>query len=695
MPQPPARRSRRFLSENSPTPEAASEGDEEGGMPPRQPRLAWQETWSSRGSNRPAEDSLLAVERTPVEAFFPEEDSSLSEDSLLAEDSTSVEDILPAEDNSLAEDILPAEDSSPADAIAQAAGSSRVEESQDDVQWLDPSKAWKLCRDKAVEFIRAYVRGTEKDDEEQKMLFLSKICDLCTCVTERGVPMNLHGFCSKHKLVENIMALLEKEPMDSLRTAFRQKAMETVALLSNTIPTALCGKKESLLNMCCKSIFFLPPESDVPETGVLYAKTMKAMDTMLEGFVRNCANTSVSIELENMLKVMLDFAVSKDSAVRESAVRRIERLGDFIISYFVSEITDDYENYSDDEPTELYIPILGQLLGILFIFTSDKDSIRFTALETLSHIYKIIRKGRECILREDMLYYAVRHKKLEYAKLPFSTTSTPCEIAKGFGGHLFPDERLDIILTALEALQDSSIHDKQGACSVLDAALEDPFYWLKDVPKTMECIRRNLGSIHTALARQCLDSLLLQMTKKMSREEVKNLLQFSPPRDSTDLAMWEVILAMPQTLERVLNIMMQDLPLRNWCTEVTKDTCIRRLAMLAQNHISEEDFVNPVHLQSYLRHPRPMMRFLVLKGLCTVSESPEKAREIQVLLPDILEALQDTNTHVVLKALLVLKNVMAHVERRKASGPALQLAEKLLPPAFRERPGTHGPFRGS
>jgi len=74
-------------------------------MPPRQPRLAWQETWSSRGSNRPAEDSLLAVERTPVEAFLPEEDSS------------------------------------PADAIAQAAGSSQVEESQDDVQWLDPSES--------------------------------------------------------------------------------------------------------------------------------------------------------------------------------------------------------------------------------------------------------------------------------------------------------------------------------------------------------------------------------------------------------------------------------------------------------------------------------------------------------------------------------------------------------------------------
>lgn len=58
--------------------------------------------------------------------------------------------------------------------------------------------------------------------------------------------------------------------------------------------------------------------------------------------------------------------------------------------------------------------------------------------------------------------------------------------------------------------------------------------------------------------------------------------------------MWEVILAMPQTLERVLNIMMQDLPLRNWCTEVTKDTCIRRLAVSSQmKPCSQQGYVCP------------------------------------------------------------------------------------------------------
>ncbi|XP_071886050.1 maestro heat-like repeat-containing protein family member 7 [Anas platyrhynchos] len=133
---------------------------------------------------------------------------------------------------------------------------------------------------------------------------------------------------------------------------------------------------------------------------------------------------------------------------------------------------------------------------------------------------------------------------------------------------------------------------------------------------------------------------------------------------------------MPQTLKRVLGIMIRDLPLRNWYTADTEDTCIRRL-MLGRNHIFLEDFGNPVHLQSYLRYPSPEMRLMVLKGLCTVSESPKKARKIQVLLPDIVEALQDTN--MVLKALPVLRNVMAHVERWKDSGLALKLAEKLLP----------------
>ena len=91
MPQPPARRSHRFILVSSPTPETLSESDEEGDIPPRQPRLAWQETWSSEGSNWPAEDSLLAegsslaeVSELGLEDLLDEE-CSLSEDMDLSE----------------------------------------------------------------------------------------------------------------------------------------------------------------------------------------------------------------------------------------------------------------------------------------------------------------------------------------------------------------------------------------------------------------------------------------------------------------------------------------------------------------------------------------------------------------------------------------------------------------------------------
>ncbi|XP_066840782.1 maestro heat-like repeat-containing protein family member 7 isoform X2 [Anser cygnoides] len=585
-------------------------------MSPMQPRLAWQETWSSEGSSRPAEDSLLA------------EGSSLAEVCELGPD-----------------DLLD-EECSLSKEVAQP-------EPIDETVFLEnPLKAWDLYKDSVIEFIEAYVSGTEKNKEAQKMLFLSKICGLCRTVSEKGLTLDLHAFCRKNKLVENIMALLEKEPLDSLRTEFRQKAMETIAVLSNTVVTALDGKKESLRNACYRSVFFLPPESDAPET-----------------------------ERKLYTKVLLDFAGSKNSAVRERAVRRIERLSAFIVSYFVDESSDYNQKHKDshDDPRELCIPILGQLLGYLFIVSSGKDSISCAALGALFGFYEIISEGRECSLTKDMENYAERRKNLKDTTYPSYKISTPCEIAKAFGGYLFPSERLDIILTALEALPDSSIHDKKGACSLLDAALDDPDYWLTDVPMIMDCIRKNLDSIHTASVRRCLDSLLLQLTNLMSREDVQKLLKFSPPSDSTALGMWQVVLAMPQALEKVLNALLEDLPLRNWCTTVTEDTCIRRLAMLAQNHVSEEEFGNPVHLQSYLKHPSPEMRLTVLKGLSTVSESPEKARKIQVVLPDILEALQDTNADVVLKALLVLRNVMARVERREAGRTALQLAEKLLP----------------
>lgn len=40
---------------------------------------------------------------------------------------------------------------------------------------------------------------------------------------------------------------------------------------------------------------------------------------------------------------------------------------------------------------------------------------------------------------------------------------------------------MDVVLTALEGMVDSSIYDKEAACSVMAVAMEDHAFWISDV----------------------------------------------------------------------------------------------------------------------------------------------------------------------------------------------------------------------
>lgn len=60
-------------------------------------------------------------------------------------------------------------------------------------------------------------------------------------------------------------------------------------------------------------------------------------------------------------------------------------------------------------------------------------------------------------------------------------SSLPCFHPQVFGGYLRPAERTDVILTAIEAMVDSSIYDKEAACSVMAVAMEDHAFWMPEV----------------------------------------------------------------------------------------------------------------------------------------------------------------------------------------------------------------------
>ncbi|XP_056217423.1 maestro heat-like repeat family member 5 [Falco biarmicus] len=80
----------------------------------------------------------------------------------------------------------------------------------------------------------------------------------------------------------------------------------------------------------------------------------------------------------------------------------------------------------------------------------------------------------------------------------------------------------------------------------------------------------------------------------------------------------------------------------------------------------------------FLRDPSPAVLSLVLRSLMTLSERAEMARKMEVFMPDMMKVLEDGNTNIKMKSLVVSRNVIGHL-KTKASPIAVQLMEKLLP----------------
>ncbi|KAK2511944.1 hypothetical protein Q9966_016516 [Columba livia] len=200
--------------------------------------------------------------------------------------------------------------------------------------------------------------------------------------------------------------------------------------------------------------------------------------------------------------------------------------------------------------------------------------------------------------------------------------------------YLRTSERTDIVLVFIEAMRDSSIFDKKRATDLLDMVMEFPDFWLADLPKIMRCIHKNLDGINTAPARQSVASLLLLMADRRPGKVLTTLLRIAPPGDRTALDMWDMMISTPRPLKKILKNLR------------------KRLLVI--------DSMFPA-------------------GVISGSESPDMARKIQSLLPQVVGLLNHSNTEVKRRVLTFFCSVMGHLKSEEARPTVEQLEEKLLP----------------
>ncbi|XP_057281986.1 uncharacterized protein LOC130608218 [Pezoporus wallicus] len=180
----------------------------------------------------------------------------------------------------------------------------------------------------SMQFIQTFLESSVKE-EAQKIRFLQTVSTLSKDARDEGFTQKLKEFYHRFQVAKNIEALVEEEPVDHLHTAVRQQAMLALAHMSK-VEMALGGKKKSLLEACFRSVFLLPPKTDMQGLdNFLYFKTLDAMDILLKSLVLSSPGCK---DLRIILQMLLPFTDTKNAAACERAVVRIGKLVDLMDS---------------------------------------------------------------------------------------------------------------------------------------------------------------------------------------------------------------------------------------------------------------------------------------------------------------------------------------------------------------------------
>ncbi|CAM5122554.1 unnamed protein product, partial [Natator depressus] len=128
-----------------------------------------------------------------------------------------------------------------------------------------------------------------------------------------------------------------------------------------------------------------------------------------------------------------------------------------------------------------------------------------------------------------------------------------------FGKYFNPSERMDFLLTAIEGMKDTSVHDSVAARHMLHVILWVPSPSLERVSEAVTSIYHNLDSISELLAQQQLLKALVVLGHQYSEEVVTTLLGCSLSCDSVAVEMWRVLTSHPKTAGKVLRELLNTL----------------------------------------------------------------------------------------------------------------------------------------
>ncbi|KAJ7338263.1 hypothetical protein JRQ81_011005 [Phrynocephalus forsythii] len=394
----------------------------------------------------------------------------------------------------------------------------------------------------------------ETKDLTLKVCLIRAICMIC-----RAICANAHSgdftFARKAELVSQMMEFIKAEPLDSLRTPLRQKAMTACMYLVVLEPPLSDAEKAELVETCLHSLLPLPPPEaqrekeapghEAPPKEPLWCSTLHALQDLLKSLLHRHLTPH---GLQNMFEHLNPWIKSAREHERERAVE----ISAAVLFFYREKLN-----------VSTVVPFYN--LGLLMALFAPRctDSLASVRQHALDCVYALLYvqlcyEGFSQDHRDESI------EKLRAMKPGLRDPDVNvlfqacCNIAQIIGKRLPPDQLLSLLLSMLEGLADPDRNCSRAAMVMTNAVLKERgAVLLEKVPEILEMVHAKLLQVDEEPIRKAVQQTVHILASQHKAAVVSSLLASPLPLDSCTSAMWRSLASPPPLTAQVLELLLE------------------------------------------------------------------------------------------------------------------------------------------
>ncbi|XP_023112425.2 maestro heat-like repeat-containing protein family member 7 isoform X10 [Felis catus] len=381
-------------------------------------------------------------------------------------------------------------------------------------------------------------------DKNLKLEYLDALTKLINILSSQPMAFQFK-FPQKIEIVTFMMELIREEPLNSISSSIRQRAMNFITNFRKLHPLTEVEERTELLQTCFQSVLCLPSTEDLQKEASSSQEAQATEDLLMETLqsLLRLMETLI-VEMPSQIQYCLEhlniWLNSQNDNERERAMWCAARILGF---------TAKWNNFG----VEIKFSRLGCLVRLLAMRCQDPvDNICFLSSQAVYNLYRILLLQKQMQRKKQGLWEEEGKSEVYSANVFYNNTF---EIAKAFAEYFTEMQLTHLVLTAMEGLTDSKATVSLAAAQLMSAVMKERG---RDMIKIEEIVEGIVGRLNLQLEPNTQEETMRAMcllAGNNTHRVVPMLLNKTLPWDRTNLALWKAFGTRRETTISVLQLL--------------------------------------------------------------------------------------------------------------------------------------------